>query len=289
MLQSISSKIQPVVSITDESYDLGYAHRYRLLIEITNDGATVVVLNQGSDKFILLRDYQFNIEERNRNLEDIFSSDEFLSHVNYKSVTVSIVSPKTTLVPSPFYDSNESRKLLEFNHTLKASDVIYCNYVRSFDLHNVFAVPKDLDELLKSNFKNFNLLHAATPFMEGVHLEYLNMALTSLFVNVSKKGLELMATNGKQLLFYNNFNYETMEDFAYYMLFVAEQLRINPELNPVTLSGNIQKDSPVFTTLYKYFRHVNFAERTEQYNYHFEFEKIPSHTYFSVFSQALCE
>jgi len=125
--------------------------------------------------------------------------------------------------------------------------------------------------------------------MEGIHLEYRNMATTTLFVNVREKSFELMASNGKQLLIYNIFQYDTPEDFIYYLLFAAEQLHLNPELNPLMLSGNIQKDSPLFNMIYQYFRQVSFTDRPDGYEYHYGFEKLPSQMYFSGYNLALCE
>lgn len=288
MLQSVASKFKPVVSITDASFNPAQAFRCRLLLQVMEESITMAVLSS-SNTIVLLRDFQFNRGEAVNVLEELFSSSEYLAGVKYKGVTVSVATSQTTFIPSPFYNSNDSRKFLELNHSLKFNDVIAANHLRAYDLYNVFAEREELINLLKAKLGNFTLVHSATPLLEGIHVEYKNLTTPALFINVRNSSFELTAISGNQLLMYNAYEYTTPEDFIYYVLFASEQLKINPELNPVYLTGNIQKEDALYRMVYQYFRHVSFADRPEQYNYHYEFEKLPSHSYFSLFNLALCE
>jgi hypothetical protein len=50
-------------------------------------------------------------------------------------------------------------------------------------------------------------------------------------VHFSEGHFEIIIQNQK-LLFFNSFDYQTPEDFIYYVLFTAEQLSLNPENFP---------------------------------------------------------
>ena len=48
-----------------------------------------------------------------------------------------------------------------------------------------------------------------------------------MYVNVSYTNLEIVVFKNKKLELYNIFCFSTKEDFIYYILFVAEQLKLN--------------------------------------------------------------
>jgi hypothetical protein len=73
-------------------------------------------------------------------------------------------------------------------------------------------------------------------------------------VHFSEGHFEIIIQNQK-LLFFNSFDYQTPEDFIYYVLFTAEQLSLNPENFPLELIGNIDSESH-FKIAYKYIRNV---------------------------------
>ena len=70
-----------------------------------------------------------------------------------------------------------------------------------------------------------------------------------------------------KLLLYNTFEYNTNEDFIYYILFVLEQLNLNPEtINLVFLSDVIENDE-LHSIAYKYIRNVTFGNRNDTFTY----------------------
>jgi len=79
-----------------------------------------------------------------------------------------------------------------------------------------------------------------------------------MYINVSNQNLEIVVLKNKKLELYNIFSFTTKEDFIYYILFVAEQLKLNPEEINVILLGAIEKESELFTILYQYIRNVSF-------------------------------
>jgi hypothetical protein len=89
---------------------------------------------------------------------------------------------------------------------------------------------------------------------------------------------------GKNLLFYNTFNYHSAEDFIYYLLFVCEQLHLNPEKTELQLLGEIEKNSAIHLITQKYVRHVQFGERADQADYSYQLQALPKHSYFTLFN-----
>ena len=90
-------------------------------------------------------------------------------------------------------------------------------------------------------------------------------------------------------MYYNAFKYKTKEDFIYYLIFVLDQLKLNPEEIELVLSGLIDKNSKLFEMVYKYVRNITFPPLDASYNYSYIFNDIPSHQYSNLLNLFLCE
>ena len=53
---------------------------------------------------------------------------------------------------------------------------------------------------------------------------------------------------------------QTLLDFIYYILFVAEQLQLNPEQFSLELLGDITEESALFLIAYKYIRNTKLMD-----------------------------
>ena len=62
------------------------------------------------------------------------------------------------------------------------------------------------------------------------------------------------------MVFFNSFEYQTKEDFIYYLLFVFEQLQLDPQKQAITLYGNISTNSELYQIAYQFIRFVEVAD-----------------------------
>ena len=140
---------------------------------------------------------------------------------------------------------------------------------------------------MRKQFVNVHFLHNATAFIEGLLIQNKNNKGKKVFANFHSSYFEVAILDGRELLFSNAFKYKTSEDIAYYILFVYEQLHLNPEEIELVLSGNIEKTAKEHTLLYNYIRHVKFASLPDGFKYSYKFDDIPSHKFWSLFTQYL--
>ena len=71
---------------------------------------------------------------------------------------------------------------------------------------------------------------------------------------------EIVVVDNNLLKFYNRFDFITKEDFIYYLLFTAEQLKLNPEEFPLVLIGAINERDDLYQIAYKYIRNVSLLQ-----------------------------
>jgi hypothetical protein len=84
------------------------------------------------------------------------------------------------------------------------------------------------------------------------------------------------------LLFFNSFDYQTKEDFIYYLLFTTEQLNLNPEYIKLQLLGDISEESEWFEMAYTYIRNVSLLDVSEL-QLHNNFSKAQNLKHFILF------
>jgi hypothetical protein len=108
-------------------------------------------------------------------------------------------------------------------------------------------------------------------------------------VNTGQSHIDILQIRDKKLDYYNSFRYNTSEDFMYFLVFVVEQLKLNPESVQVVLLGEIERHSSLSDLLHKYIRHISFIDRSSDHRYSFVFDQLPGHYYYNLLNASLCE
>ena len=75
----------------------------------------------------------------------------------------------------------------------------------------------------------------------------------------------------------------------YYLIFVVEQLKLNPENIELIITGELDKHSSLSDLLHKYIRNISFAGHNKDFRYSFVFDQLPGHYYYNLLNAAMCE
>ena len=141
---------------------------------------------------------------------------------------------------------------------------------------------------ITAKFSNAEIHHTSTSLIEYLLSVNRNSAIEILTINVHINHIEIIASRGKELLLYNHFDFESPEEMVYYILFVCEQLHLNPENAEVQFTGDINVTDSAYTLTHKYVRHTGLVPRPDHYSYSSGFDTFPSHYHFNLFSQLVC-
>ncbi len=281
---------EAVISVVDESLDMNSGIRCDLLTGISSSELTMALLDKKQNKFLALEVFQ-NPEPSKNNfgwLVTIPGKSIILKNYNFKNVSVGVQNSHATLVPSALFREDDAAKYFRFNFN-EDDATVHSEIVRGFDTVNVYGVPKLLTETMNHLFSSYHLHHHSTALLEGVHLSFKKSGGKLFFLNIRKEYIDIVVTEGKQLIFFNSFHTKSIEDLVYYVMFVCDRLELNPETLSLVLLGEVERESAVYNLLYKYIRNITFSARQEIFNFSYVFKEIPSHFYFNLFSLALCE
>jgi hypothetical protein len=290
MITELKSKIRQVSSFVDEAFDLKYLPHFHLVLQVGNDGLLAAVLEKEKNKYIAFEYYSFQQVydfDLIGDLFDIALKESGILRHNYRSVSCSVVHPLSTLVPNALFEEDRKKLYLKTNVSLQGDELILADDVKNLDARNIFALPFSLKAKLDGTFLKVRYHHFSSVLIEALLAQNRNQAKKKLYVHVQPSHFETIVIEGKNLLFYNTFNYHTAEDFIYYLLFVCEQLQLNPENIEVNLTGEIERSSAIYSLSQKYIRHLKFAERTDNSDFSYQLQTLPKHFYFCLFNSYL--
>ena len=110
-------------------------------------------------KYILLRSFEpdnghiFSFEE----IKEILIEDDFLAK-RYKSVKISLSSPKYALVPAPIMDPGKRESLISLSHNIGDDEVVLMNRLDNPDAYILFAVDREIAKLSENTDSGTNTL-----------------------------------------------------------------------------------------------------------------------------------
>ena len=199
-------------------------------------------------------------------LKSKFEAENALND-SFTNIYVIHVNELSTLVPKPLFKEDCLADYLKFNSKILKSDFITYDAISSNDSMNVYVPYVNINNYIYEKFGAFTFKHFSTVLIEHILLIEKNSENLKVYAHINSNHFEIIVVNKGNLQLYNTFEYTTSEDFIYYLLFTAEQLKLNPETFNLVFIGNVDKEDSIYTTAYKYIRNVSFGNRFDTYNY----------------------
>lgn len=278
---SLNSKTK----ISSPVLDLKQHAKLRASVEISNS-EIITALFSLENEIVYLEHFTLKSREKIEEvLEFLIQNNDFFAH-NYTNVYVGISNPHYTLVPGALFENANKEQILKFNHAVGNDEIILADEVLSSESRCVYSINRKVKELLDKTFPNNHIKHKATCLIESLSSTASKTHKTCL-VNVQGENMDVALYN-KKLLFFNSFNFQTAEDFLYFILASLEQNSCTLDETEIILAGEIETGSALYNTLKKYIPKIKFAVIDTSITKKNDFVKLPEHLYFSLFNLYLC-
>lgn len=286
------ASFQKHTSFFDKSFSDLKTSDYQLFLQVSKNGLSYTVFNPQTNTFIGIESYMFN---------DIYNDYSLLSPLqallnqttilqkNFKKIIVSYVNNRATLIPKPIFQANNLKVYHQFNFAQQDEDIFKSDFLINLSAYNVYSIPDYIVNAF-NNLANVVFHHFSTALIES-SLLIAKKSKTAVIVEVHvlPNSFQITVVKNQQLELYNTFNYQTSEDFIYYLLFVFNQLNIKNDEATIRLTGEVDKNSAIYDMLYKYINTIEFCELPNDLNYSYVFEQTQKHYHYALFNLYLCE
>lgn len=246
------------------SLELKKLNNKHLSIQFSLDGFSFCVLNKDNNTLVAIHSYSFeggnnSPQQLITDISSLFETCDLLKH-KYSTVSVTHSNDLFAFVPKPLFNEKNLRKYVSFNNKVYKHDLVAYDLIEKEELYSVFIPYINVNNYFIDRFGSFSYKHITANAVENLMGIYKFSLKPHMFVNVEGNHFQLIVINDKKLQLCNSYPYRTKEDFLYYILFVAEQLKLHPETLELVLMGSVDKESPLYEIAYKYVKNVSLIE-----------------------------
>ena len=232
----------------------------KLSIQVGLNGLSFCVLDTISNKILAFEKVAFKTPSTPylmlKELKGILNQKNDIGN-DFSEVVVIHKNTMFSLVPKPLFNTEELPNYLKFNAKIMATDLIAFDEIPNQEIVNVYVPYTNINNYIFDIFGEFEFKHSGTVLINTLINQTRITSEPICYVQVSEKEMEMMVVSEKKLLFYNQFEFKTKEDFLYYLLFSLEQLQMNPEKIQLKLFGTVEEGDPIYDLCYQYVKQVS--------------------------------
>jgi len=287
-----------VLNKVDDSFSVQDTRNYGLYIQFDESGFVYTILDTRKNKFLVLQQMMKNEFQPQAVPAPAISFNDFLKSIlnavpwlknPYKQIKIAYEGQKFTLIPGPLFDAGEVENYLRLHFSLSKEETALSDHLIPLDNHLGFSIPVSTLNSIRAFFPSGSVNHITSVIAEGLWINYKNRILSNrVFLHMREKRFDLMIFDGKQMTYLNTFNVSNEDDIAYYLIFVLEQLNLNPENIHAILLGAVERNSHLQELLTRYVKHIEFGRRNEAFRYPYVFNQIPPQAFYSLLNYPSC-
>ena len=280
----MSTSLNPYITSFDAGFDVEKLAQYRLTIQLALGGLSFALFDTTNGRLIGLEYYQSDLLANSNDLFHTLEKALDAKGLNisiFQSVNCIIDERTVVLVPQVLYNPDNNEKYLNFCFNLPKDWVIGVDTLTQHKAVNVFAYHNAMQDKIKAKLPNADIRHSSSVVLESLPTS----DNPTVWVNVRNRDFD-MAIMKDKLLFFNNFKFNTKDDFAYFLLFAMKQNGLSGQETPVHFSGLILPSSEIINLCGRYIRDIQFVEKPAELHVGETFDEVP-YQYYHIHYQAI--
>lgn len=238
----------------------------KLAIQCSLEEFSFTILDSQTNEILSFENYPFETKIENPTalqscIKNIFSLEPLLQQ-DYSEIILLHQNEWSTIVPDVYFDEKLLKDYLKYSIKVFDNDFIAYDELPIISAKNVYIPFVNINNFIFENFGEFTYLHTSSVFLKNILTESTSEENT-MHVHFFKSTIHIVVNQQNKLILSNHFNYQTKEDIAYYILFVAEQLKMDNNVFSLTLYGNISEESDAYQLLYQYVRNIQISNQNQ--------------------------
>ncbi|RYF71218.1 MAG: DUF3822 family protein [Cytophagaceae bacterium] len=287
------STLAPTLSIRPEVLTPGQAAKSVLCLEMTPQRLRVTLLDP-QRRMVWLDEYSqpslLTEQPLLTYLPAIFKEHPLLSYDEFQHICVSVLSPAFTLIPAPLYRKEYASSYLSLmrGHQPPPNELAHA-YEHKEGFVSVFGIDRDVTEFMGEQYpmQPFTYAHQHTTLIQATRA--IDRDLTSkenLFLYFEDEYVTVLFRDNHQLRYCNRFGYKNVQDLTYYVLYVLDELSVDPEAVNTFVYGESTPFAESYIALSRFVPTMQIGQLPPGLNPSPELEELPEHRYLGL--QGLC-
>ncbi len=256
--------------VTNNSNNIADKDFKKLSIQVSLSGLSFCVIDVVENTVTLSESVVFESENNpfeTLNALKVLLEKHAIIDYNFEEVIVIHRNNLFSLVPNALFNPNELENYLKFNGKILPNDLIAYDEVENFEITNVYIPLVNINNYVYDLFGEFTYKHNGTVMIQSLLNTTVNKE-TVCYIHVLENQMDVTIVQQKKLQLYNSFNFETKEDFVYYLLFTFEQLQLDTEVVPLKLFGDIEEGDDIYNLCYNYVKNISIFIPSNKHHFH---------------------
>ena len=279
----MTASLNPYICQYGEEFDAEKSSHYRMAIQCSLGGLSFALLDAETQTLIALECYQSDLladsNDLFRTLERALE-DKGLNNKAFQSVTFITDNRYCSLIPEPLFNEADQARYLDFAFQIPDAYSIVSEKLAPASCVCVFALPSALKDKILGKWPNAHITHSSNVFV-GTMMQ--TTEENGVFVNVRNRDFDMLVKKQGKLHFFNNFKFNTKEDFAYFLLFAMEQNEVSGQDALVVFSGLIRPASDIIDLCGRYVRNIRFVEDPHALQVSQALKEVPFPYYYTLY------
>jgi len=243
-------------TITDKKYR-------KLSLQVSLTGLSFCIFDTLNHVILSVKEVHFDTFLKATKIEELFA-DAFNDNPElkdcYDEILVIHNNNLSTFVPEPLFDEHFLGSYLQYNTKVFETDFFAFDEIHTYQMNAVYIPYVNINNFFIDQFGGFDYKHANSILVTKLLDASKNNDDKMMIVNFNPGHFEVIVVQNQKLHLFNSFEYQTPEDFLYYLLFTAEQLNMNPENFKLQLMGAIAEEDDFYKLAFKYIRNVSLFD-----------------------------
>ena len=217
-----------------------------------------------------------------------FEALEWLSH-QYKQVRVFINNNLYTLVPEALFENDSTAEYLQAVHKVTTNHHVLTTSLQNKQTVCVFALPKTTLTAIKQIVNPSVISHQCNCMIHLANQFNDSDLKHHLMVNIEADFISVLQYQQNEIQYFNTFSVETDTDIVYFILSVAEMLKLPKDKFGVYLLGSFSNTSATVQLLKKYVTNMHLMPRLQSVQYPIAMREVQDHQHYLPLHTLLCE
>lgn len=283
--------LAPTVTIRSDAFNPAQTAQSALCLEVGRDRFRFLVQNP-RQQVCYIEDYTFPSLLTDRPLTnvlpDVIRDHPVLSAGPWQDIRIGVNSPSFTIVPQPLFRKEYAGSYLAL---MRGSALPAYEFAQAYahddeGFLSVFNLGHPLADYFSEVYplQPLTFVHQTDALIRATaHLFRQSLTPDQVWLYFEDEFVTIVHRQQQQLQYCNRFGYKNVQDLAYYVLYILDEQRLQPDLLNVALYGEITPFSEAYTELSRFLPHLSFGSLPPGMSLSAEFDELPEHRYLSLY------
>lgn len=287
------STLSPTVSVRPDVLTAGQAEKSILCLDMAPQRLRLTLLDP-QRRMVWLDEYAqptlLTEASLSTQLPALFSEHPLLHYERFEHIRVAVNASAFTLVPSELYRKEYAGNYLTLmrGHQPPPNEIASA-YAHKEGFTVVFGLDRGITEFVGGQYplQPITYVHQSSALIQATDpIDRQQAATQTLFLHFEDEFVFVLFRENHQLRYCNRFGYKNVQDLVYYVLYVADELKADPDTVNALAYGEITPFAEAYTALLRFIPNLHIGQQPSSLNVSSDLTDLPEHRYLDL--QGLC-